>query len=183
MEKQELHICYLELIAKFLTIIEVYLLARRFPSFIKKISSKIVIVKSDSTNVVAWFTKGRCPTYPFNRVLEAIFHLEITMGVRFRAEWVPSAKQKADCLTRGSKHFSFKSIRRRKKSKNTKHQTDDRISRRLKVQRHSKEAIRIMAKAVALGQYNFDMIDFDKRDFTVIVRTLPPTLQHTFKQH
>ena len=35
-----------------------------------------------------------------------------------------------------------------------------------------------MAKAVALGDYNFDMIDCDRRDFTVIVRTFPTQTAH-----
>ena len=100
LKKDNLHICYLELIAKFPTILEVYFLALESNKFRKKVCNRILRFKTDSTNVENWFRKGRCPFFSFNRILEAVFHIEITLGSKIRCEWVPSEAQKADSFTR-----------------------------------------------------------------------------------
>ena len=170
----ELHICYLELIAKFLTILEVYFLAKTRSKFSKEVCNKILVFYTDSQNVECWFRKGRCPAFPFNRVLEAIFHLEIALGSKIHCEWVPSEKQKADPFTRGEKHaFLDKEVRisRRKKA---------RITKKVKFSavKHSQLTINTLAKVIAVANYDFEIIDFTSADYTILVSP-----QHIYKLH
>ena len=57
-------ICFLELAAAILTLYEVLLLCNKSKRFQKRFSRKIIVLKSDNQNVVAWMNKGRCPFHP-----------------------------------------------------------------------------------------------------------------------
>ena len=80
---------------------------------------KTIILKCDNQNCVAWLNKGRIPFYPWNRLLEFLFIIELLFQCRFVCEWVETEKQLADGLTRGesSVAHTFKNTSRVYKAK------------------------------------------------------------------
>ena len=131
---------------------------------------------TDSQNVECWFRKGRCPAFPFNRILEAVFHLEIALGSKIQCEWVPSDDQKADPFTRGEKHNFFD--RSVLNSKHNKKRARSTKKVKISVVRHTREVINTLTKVVAVANYDFEIIDFTSTDHTILVSP-----QHTYKPH
>jgi hypothetical protein len=170
----ELHICYLELIAKFLTILEVFFLAKTYPRFRGEVCNRILLFYTDSQNVECWFRKGRCPAFPFNRILEAVFHIEIALGSKIHCDWVPSDDQKADPFTRGVKHVFLDRTMRLSKRKKA------RVTKKIEFSavKHSRRAIDTLARVIATADYDFETIDFASADYTILVSP-----QHIYKPH
>lgn len=76
LQEEELQIAYLELLGLVLALLQVFELCSKVTKMAKRFCRKTITFKCDNSNVVSWFNKGRCPFYPWNRLLEMVFHLE-----------------------------------------------------------------------------------------------------------
>ena len=132
LRKKDLGIAYLELTAAILTFIEVLLLAFKSQRTWKRLRRKNIILKCDNANVVSWFAKGRCRYYPWNKLLEFIFLIELILQCRIVVEWVGSDHQEADGLTRGIMHTCFG-------------------KRKITAWKHSDTALKILAEVLVVG--------------------------------
>jgi len=101
LRKDDLTIAYLELSALLLTLLQLMVLCIRHPELLTRFSRKVIILKCDNQNCVAWCASGRVKFMPWNRLLEVIFILEIILENKITVAWVPSERQKADPLSRG----------------------------------------------------------------------------------
>ena len=110
----DLPIAYLELSSLLLTLLQLVLMCISSPAMLKRITRKVLVFKSDNSNVVSWMNAGRIKYMPWNRLLEAVFILELILQCKIITEWVE--QQRADPLTRGIlKHtFNGRTLKARK---------------------------------------------------------------------
>ena len=135
-EEEKIQIAYLELSALFLTIFEIWLLAKQAKRYRELLQARVIVLKVDNSNVVDWCKAGRCPYHPWNRLFEFLFLLEIALDVQFVVVWVPSELQKADPLTRGASSLKVEFSNKRSKA------------RTFKARKHSKKCLRAFAKVL-----------------------------------
>ena len=70
--------------------------------FRKLVKGRTIIIKSDNSAAVSWINSGRCKFYPWNNLLKLLWILETIFDCHIICDWVPSARQKADVLTRSA---------------------------------------------------------------------------------